>query len=183
MNRETSALVIFLVFVGSICFAVSEEEQSSDIGNTGSGEQVHHYSNETINQYRTVTYDYATGEMTYQSDEEVIRFLEKVRRTNSSFLYSSLDQNVTGSNNSRSARVRRTVFPPDGRVLISSTSSFPYSAIGEYYSCKTPMHLVLGRTLPCPNCSPLCLRSYQQRMDAIGICLHWKNMYCNWHSS
>ena len=134
MNRETSALLIFLVFVGNICIVDSQQEQSSDISNTGSDEQVHHYSNETIDKYRTVTFDYATGEMTYQSDEEVIRILEKVRRTNSSFLYSSLDQNVAGSNNSRSARVRRTVFPPDGRVLISSTSCFPYSAIGQYYT-------------------------------------------------
>ena len=111
----------------------SQQEQSSDISNTGSGEEVHHYTEETINQYRTVTYDYATGEMTYESDEEVLRILEKVRRTSSSFLYSLSGQNVMGSNDSRSARVRRTVFPPDGRVLISSTSSFPYSAIGEYF--------------------------------------------------
>ena len=111
----------------------SQQEQSSDISNTGSGEEVHHYTEETINQYRTVTYDYATGEMTYESDEEVIRLLEKVRTTNSSSLHSSSGQNETGSNDSTSARVRRTVFPPDGRVLISSTSSFPYSAIGEYY--------------------------------------------------
>ena len=105
----------------------SEEEQSSDIGNTaaGSGEHVHHYTNETINKYRTVTYDYGTGERTYQSDEEVIRILENVRRTSSSSLYSSSGQNVP-------ARVRRNVFPPDERVLISSTSSFPHSAIGRF---------------------------------------------------
>lgn len=152
MNSKTTAFVILLTLVVGICSIdslpaadfpldmedlneqMSQQELPSDIGKFSPNEHVHHYTKETIDKYRTVTYDYGTGEMTYESDEEVIRILEKVRRTNSSFLYSLSGQNVTGNNNSRSARVRRTVFPPDGRVLISSTSSFPYSAIGHYYT-------------------------------------------------
>ena len=116
---------------------IKEEEnpQDGDIGHYDQDDLVHYYTKEILDKNRKVTFDLETGEVTYESDEEVIRILEMVRKDNSTHLISSNSiRNKPGQNMSIPEREKRStafIIGTDSRYKISNTSQFPYCAIGQ----------------------------------------------------
>ena len=78
-----------------------ENPQEEDIGHFDLDDLVHHYTKEILDRNRKVTFDLKTGEVTYETDEEVIEILEMVRKDNSTHLISSFSiPNDTDHNSS-----------------------------------------------------------------------------------
>ena len=116
---------------------IREEEnlQDEDIGHYDPDDLVHHYTKEILDRNRKVTFDLKTGEVTYETDEEVIQILEMVRKDNSTHLISSFSiPNDTDQNSSipeGKKRSRRIIIGSDNRYKISNTRPYPHCAFGQ----------------------------------------------------
>jgi V8-like Glu-specific endopeptidase len=157
MDSKAITLLELLIFVGCVynvhSFSANDmpiemEEDDKDLNEVPEGsigafdpnDLVYHYTKETINKNRKVTFDFKTGEPTYETDKEVEEILEMVRRDNFTSMYSSFSiPNNTHDSLNRSVRIERSrayIRGRDDRYRITSTSSFPYCAIGQFYSGK-----------------------------------------------
>ena len=157
MDSKAITLLELLIFVGCVynvhSFSANDmpiemEEDNKDLNEVPEGsisafdpnDLVYHYTKETINKNRKVTFDFKTGEPTYETDKEVEEILEMVRRDNFTSMYSSFSiPNNTHDSLNRSVRIERSrayIRGRDDRYRITSTSSFPYCAIGQFYSGK-----------------------------------------------
>ena len=115
-----------------------ERPQDGDIGHFDPDDLVHHYTQEVLDRNRKITFDLKTGEVTYETDEEVIEILEMVRKDNSTHLISSFSiPNDTDRNLSLPEREERSatyIIGSDNRYKISNTSPYPHCAFGQLFN-------------------------------------------------
>jgi V8-like Glu-specific endopeptidase len=92
------------------------------------------YSRETIEESRMMTLDRRTGEVSYQTDAEVIRSLDLAHSSDFSTLFTSPGMPIDRITKELDGKEKRAIIGGDSRFPIYSARSHPLCAIGELIS-------------------------------------------------